>query len=132
MLRRFAEGAYVPVSSGRTAPVVDAHVSVAEGNKTTATVSLMIDSGSDVTVLPESVVGVLGLKAVDRLDLFAFDHDRASSYNVVEVALKIGLIRLRAVRICVAPGPYGLLGRDLLDRVTLELHGPQQRWVLLR
>lgn len=132
MPKKFAEGIYQAVSPGRTAPVVDARVSATAGADTWATVSLIVHSGSDVTVLPERIVEALELTVVDTENLLSFDSDRTSSYNLVQVALKIGHIRLRTVRICVAPGPYGLLGRDLLDQVTLELHGPQQRWVLLR
>lgn len=59
-------------------------------------------------------------------------HVEDVEYPVVELRFGQGDGRVPSVRLCVVDREVGLLGRDLLDLVVLELDGPNQRWTMSR
>ncbi|HRI10494.1 MAG TPA: aspartyl protease family protein, partial [Nannocystaceae bacterium] len=73
---------------------------------------MLIDSGADITVLPESAAAQLGVEVVDEVLTKVFDGSLVRS-KVVEVDLKLGKGRFPG-RYLLAPCEAGLLGRDVL------------------
>jgi hypothetical protein len=99
----------------------------ARGNRLSG-VSLLIDSGSDATFLPASCLGQLGLK-VDperRYAVGAFDGTRSECDSVQCDLVFLGRI-FRGVYL-ILEAAYGILGRDVLNELSLVLDGPGLNW----
>lgn len=93
-------------------------------------VPMLVDSGADITVLPESAAGLLGVEVVDEVLTKVFDGSIVPT-KVVEVDLKLGKGRFPG-RYLLASCDVGLLGRDVLNELVVELHGPTLFWQLRR
>jgi len=103
------------------APVLPVRLGPPRTEPATA-VAALVDSGADVTVLPEglpqalglpqvSVVTVRGVAGTARLPVYAAEVEAADRRQIVEV---VGL------------GGEALLGRDLLNRWVVVLDGPRR------
>jgi predicted aspartyl protease len=119
-LRRRYSTAFEP-----PAPVVPLVVR-APGGADWVSVDAKIDTGADVSTLPRHVAS--------RLDLPAVRVARAAGFSGVPVevivyAADVDLdgTRIEAVDVLVTERPYALLGRNLLRRAVLHLHGPGER-----
>ena len=89
---------------------------------------MLIDSGADVTLIPASSVQRLGLEAHNQEDyeLVGFDGNKSVAKSV-----QCELIFLRrAFRgvYLVVDDTTGILGRDVLNHVSLVLDGPNLDW----
>ena len=107
------------------APVVPLVVR-APGGADWVSVDAKIDTGADICTLPRHVAR--------RLDLPAVRVARAAGFTGVPVevivyAADVDLdgTRIDAVDVLVTERPYALLGRNLLRRAVLHLHGPGER-----
>jgi predicted aspartyl protease len=84
--------------------------------------SALVDTGADVSVLPRGLPARLGLPAVDRVVVAGVDGLRHPlPVYAVEVALNGYRTAIRAVSLGATP----LIGRDLLNRITVHLRGPE-------
>ena len=84
----------------------------------------LVDTGADMTLVPEPVARILGLPVISQIrvtgvtgtaegaDVFAAAIELAGKNLLVEV---------------VAFGEETIVGRDLLNRLVLRLHGPGKR-----
>lgn len=91
-------------------------------------VAMLIDSGADVTLLPASAVNCLGLDAdlQHGYGLMGFDGTKS-----IAKAVKCGLVLLGQVywgTYLVIDDPCGILGRDVLNHMSLLLDGPRLTW----
>ncbi len=90
------------------------------------TISLvaLVDTGADATVIPQSVARRLRLPAIGSILV------RGVGGMTRQVPLYSAVIELAGTRDQVevlALGEEALVGRDLLNRWTVTLHGPQQQ-----
>ncbi|MEN6452466.1 MAG: retroviral-like aspartic protease family protein [Thermoguttaceae bacterium] len=108
------------------APVAAINVRTVDRRKRVSNVSMFIDSGADVTVLPASVVSQLGLPNHGNREVTAFDGSESVAASVECEVLFLGQV-YRGVYL-VVDDQYGLLGRDVLNRVSLLLDGPRLTW----
>ena len=85
---------------------------------------MLIDSGADVTLVPESVLGELAIQPVSGkyYELLGFDG-RAAMVPVATLELLFCRRTFRGQFLIVAQ-PWGVLGRDALNAVSLVLDGP--------
>lgn len=93
-----------------------------------ADVPMLIDSGADVTLVPQSAVDVLG-SIVDlnqSYELMSFDG-ATSSARAVQLEL-VFLKRIFRGRFLVIQQDTGILGRDVLNHLYLLLEGPLLNW----
>ena len=98
---------------------------------TAATISdihMLIDSGADVTLIPSSSVDLLGLKldADESYEVKSFDG-RIGTLR----AVRLDLIFLRKTfkgRFLLINQDWGILGRDVINHVSLYLDGPRLTW----
>ena len=99
---------------------------------TVADVPMLLDSGADVTLVPQAVVGELGLApSAERLyELIGFDGS-ISFAQIVQLDL---LFLGRAFRgeFLLIDQKWGILGRNILNAVPLLLDGPHLNWDELR
>ena len=95
---------------------------------TVANVVLLLDTGADITLLPRAAVERLDLTPVaeSRYELTAFDGTKSQA--PVAVVDMILFKRIYRGRYLLIEAEQGILGRDVLNHLTLLLDGPGQQW----
>lgn len=89
---------------------------------------MLIDSGADVTVVPRSAVDRLGVSPTSgvRFEVSGFDGSRSLAGAVTLEMRLLGHIFRR--QFLVADLACGILGRNVLNALSLLLDGPSLRW----
>lgn len=108
------------------APVVSVKLRSPESGATREEILLLIDSGADVTLLPKSAVDSLGIVTFATYELIGFDGTRSTA-----AAVRADLLLLNKTfrgQFLVAHQEVGILGRDILNSVSLLLDGPRLMW----
>ena len=90
---------------------------------TNAAISGKIDSGADLTVLPESLVAQLGLSANGRVWTRGFEGTY-SHRLLYYVQMRVEGFNVPVVRCVASPRKDVLLGRNVLNRFVILLDGP--------
>jgi predicted aspartyl protease len=101
------------------------------GTGTTATsmiVPMLLDTGADVTLVPQRAVEALGATlAPDRLyQLQAFDGS-VSFARIAQLELVFMRKRFRGQFLTIDQ-EWGILGRNILNKVAIVLEGPSKTW----
>ena len=99
----------------------------ATGN-TISGVPMLLDTGADVTLIPQSSAIQLGLAIDSResYELVGFDGS-LSTAPVVQLDLFL-LGRLFKGRFVVVNQSYGIIGRNVINNLTLVFDGPRLNW----
>jgi hypothetical protein len=110
------------------APVAIVTLRMDNTEATVSDVLLLLDSGADVTLLPRTAVDQQGVAALagQREELAGFDGSRSFASVVVLDMLFLG--RVFRGRYLITEEQIGILGRDVLNHVTVLLNGPRQEW----
>jgi hypothetical protein len=110
------------------APVAVVSVRDPTGGSTVNNVPMLIDSGSDVTLVPRASVVELSLQIDPNAgyELEGFDGHRI----VAQVAQLDLIFAEKAFRgkYVIADSNMGILGRDVLNHVAVLLDGPRLSW----
>ncbi len=120
--------AYDPQRLNPPAPLAMVALHTQDGRNTLSDVVMLIDSGADVTLLPTSSVSALGLEPDEQrgYELMGFDGTRSVAMSVQCDLVFLGRVYRGAYLI--VEGAYGILGRDVLNHVSLVLDGPRLGW----
>jgi len=96
--------------------------------KTVSDVPMLIDSGADVTLIPQQSVTRLGatIEPDTGYEVMGFDG-RKSIAQVVSLDM-IFLRRAFRGRFLVSTQEWGIVGRDVLNHVSVLLDGPRLVW----
>lgn len=91
-------------------------------------VPMLIDSGADVSLLPRSAILPLldNASGLPTYDLIGFDGNKSSA-EAVQVRLRF-LGKNFGGQFLLIDQPHGILGRNILNNVKLELDGPALSW----
>jgi predicted aspartyl protease len=110
------------------APIADVILRNPMSGATLSEVHLLIDTGADVTLLPQVAVEALGIRPVAGIQyqLAGFDGSKIFA-EAVELDLIFLHKRFRG-RYLITKSNQGVLGRDVLAGVALALDGPRQIW----
>jgi hypothetical protein len=93
----------------------------------TLEISVLLDTGADITLLPRLAVERLGIKPLKKeYELLGFDGNLTMAQ-----AAELDMVFLNKAyrgRYLLINDDRGILGRDVLGSVALLLHGPRQEW----
>ena len=109
------------------APVATVSLRRPGSNASIENVPMLIDSGADATLLPESAIVSLGLAGTgERYALVSFDGTISESEAVHAVLLFLD--KTFRGRFLPVKSEIGVIGRNVLNRVRLLLDGPALNW----
>jgi hypothetical protein len=110
------------------APVARVSLRNPESHETIIDVPMLIDSGSDLTLLPAAFVQQLGPSVPMERDyeLEAFDGSKTVAKSV---RLELKFLKHKFTgRFVLLDSPSGILGRNVLNHCALILDGPNLTW----
>lgn len=88
---------------------------------------MLIDTGADISLVPKWVVEEMGIDEDDELyELAGFNNNRSFT-RAVSLSLSFANRTFHG-KFLVIDQPYGILGRNILNRIILVLDGPRQEW----
>ena len=110
------------------APLAKVTLRNQENGNTTSDVPMLLDTGADVTLIPQSSVSQLGLTMdlSESNELMGFDG-RLSVAPAVQLDL-ILLGRVFRGRFLIINQEWGVIGRDIINHVSLLFDGPGLNW----
>jgi hypothetical protein len=119
---------YDDISFRPPAPVAAVTLLTPNRQKSVPAVEMLIDSGADLTLVPARAVRLLGLEADQqrRYPLMGFDGTTS-----VAASVQCGLVFLGQIywgAYLIIDDSVGILGRDVLNHVSLLLDGPRLSW----
>lgn len=93
-----------------------------------ATASMLLDTGADVTLVPAAIAAQLNLVAAaeTQYELIGFAGARTMA-----TAVQLEMIFLNKIfrgRFLLINQAWGIMGRDVLNLVSLSLDGPNLAW----
>jgi hypothetical protein len=111
------------------APVARVSLRNPDNSAATADDDLLIDTRADVTLLRRSTIEQLGIPIVANVayELVAFDGTKSSA-AVAIVDMRF-LNRVYRGRYLLVDAGQGVLGRDVLNHLSLLFDGPAQEWL---
>jgi hypothetical protein len=110
------------------APLARVTLRDSTNGKTVARVPMLLDSGADVTLIPQQSVSLLGVSVEPDTGYEVTGFDGRKS---VAPVVKLDLIFLRRAfrgRFLVGDQEWGVVGRDVLNHVSVLLDGPGLVW----
>jgi predicted aspartyl protease len=105
-------------------PVVEVGLSLLQQTEAETHLTALIDSGSDVTLMPLDALESLGAKPIDKVRIRGIlgYSQQASLYLI---CLYIGPHRLPGIQVAALTAPDDcLVGRNVLNRLEITLNGP--------
>jgi predicted aspartyl protease len=110
------------------APVASVKLRHSQNGAMVEDVLLLLDTGADVTLLPRSAAEKLGVQLLpdQKYELMGFDGSR--SFAPVVALDLIFLNRAFRGRYLLIDESQGIMGRDVLNHVSLVLDGPRLEW----
>jgi predicted aspartyl protease len=110
------------------APVAYVSLQDPETGASLSNVPVLIDTGADVTLLPANYVEQLGMKPVRDIayEIQGFDGEPKLA-KMVELEL-VFLGRKFSGQFLLIDQPIGILGRNILNVLSITFDGPRGKW----
>ena len=111
------------------APVASVTVRSPVSGRTVSNVLLLLDSGADVSFLPRGAMADLIDRSQEsaQYEVEAFDGTKSLA-PVVQMEL-VFLGKSFRGQFLLVDAPYGFLGRNILNNISLLLDGPSLNWM---
>ena len=90
-------------------------------------VPMLLDTGADVSLLPRSRVASLVPPGARQYELEAFDGTRSTAPAVTAELRFLG--KTFRGQFLLVDGWHGVLGRNVLNNLSLLFDGPSRRWI---
>lgn len=88
---------------------------------------MLLDTGADVSLLPRSLLASLISPEAKQYDLEAFDGSKSTA-PAVNVKIRFLGKSFRG-QFLLIEGWHGILGRNVLNNLSLLFDGPSQKWM---
>ncbi len=119
--------AYDGVHFDPPAPVAVVSLRCPQTGSHIESLEMLLDSGADVTLLPRAAVDQIGVSPIDRqCELMGFDGSRSFARVVVLDMILAG--KTFRGRYLVIDAPRGIIGRDVLNHLSIAMNGPALEW----
>lgn len=106
-----------------SAPVIDCTVSIPGGAPASSRACRgLIDSGADITAIPQNVVTELRLARVDRIPVAGYDEVTRLK-DVYAAKVSVPPMEEKVFKVVVTREDYALIGRDLINHWMVTLNG---------
>jgi len=103
-----------------------------ESSRLQENVPMLIDSGADVTLVPQYVIELLDVQTSSETPRKLLNFDgQISSAQVVALEMRFQGRTFRG-QFLITQDKVGILGRNILNKIPLVLHGPHQEWYELK
>jgi predicted aspartyl protease len=110
------------------APLARVTVRTRDRANSVSDVPMLIDSGSDTTLIPRSCADRLGLRGETQEGVLLVGFDGSESRaEVVDVEVRF-LRRTFRGEFPIIDDEVGILGRNVLNRLSIVLDGPRLDW----
>ena len=110
------------------APVARVKLRNPHSGATVADVLLLVDTGADITLLPRTAVELLGIPLLAGQQSEVMGFDGSKSFAPVVMLDVLFLQRAFRGRYLLIEAERGIMGRDILNHVSVLLDGPRQQW----
>jgi predicted aspartyl protease len=107
------------------APVITIQVSPLNQSELTTTVDCLVDTGADLSLIPQRLAEEFNLAPEGVIIVEGFDGERQQLY-LFAVDIVVEEFRLDGLEVTAYPTDHAILGRDILNRFRLLLDGPAQ------
>lgn len=121
-MQEYEAGAWDP-----PAPIVRA--TVRGPSDAAADVPMLIDTGSDVSVVPQAVAEAIGAPVHASRVPVRFFTGAEEGWDAADLSVEFARFRFEGLFL-VVESSYGILGRNILNLVRLALDGPRLTWTL--
>lgn len=110
------------------APIAQAMLRSVETGEMVKNIPMLLDTGADLTLVPRIAVSQLGVSPIshEACEVTGFDGNRSVASVVVVDLILFGLA-FRG-RYLLSDDAIGIVGRNVLNHVTLEFNGPALEW----
>jgi predicted aspartyl protease len=105
------------------APLLDVLVRHPRSSDRSRRVPARLDTGADLSAIPQAVADELELLAARTIVAETYDGSQASVKTYL-VVLEAAQARFRRLEVILIPEDYALLGRDVLNHFYARLNGP--------
>lgn len=95
----------------------------------TLVLAALVDTGADTTIIPESIARRLRLPATQKVQIRGVGGSLRQAFTHV---VAVDIASIREMLEVVALGDEALIGRDLLNRWTIVLRGPQHLMEIMK
>jgi predicted aspartyl protease len=109
--------------------IVPAVLSGVVRNRPKVQLPALIDTGAELTAVPNSAVNRLRLYAVDRIEVEDI-HARVETVDIYTVRITVTDMPVREMEVVPTNQPFVILGRDWLEDYYLLLNGPDHSFLL--
>jgi predicted aspartyl protease len=110
------------------APIAKIAIRTTESGKRLRDLEMLLDTGSDITLLSKERLHELGIAPSNKkeYELVGFDGRiiKSEIYHLQVIFLGKRFIG----NYCAVDNPVGILGRDILNQITILLDGPNLEW----
>ena len=111
------------------APFLLVAISPRAASPTAQSVGALLDTGAEISVIPQHIVDALGLVPYAEMLIESFDS-RRQRVDMYAVSLGFAGYHLSPVRVVAFRADYAILGRDVLNRFLTTLDGPNQAFTM--
>lgn len=112
------------------APFLTVRISRINLDEPTLTVDCLVDSGADVSLIPQQLADDLNLAPADAMIVEGFSGEQ-QQLPLFAVTMVIENTHLIDLEVVAYPTAYAILGRDVLNRLRILLDGPAHQLNLL-
>jgi hypothetical protein len=110
-------------NQGRPAPMVEIGVASVSSRKRRQTIKALVDTGSDITAIPQPLAAGLHLTPISRVEIEDLAAERATVLSYA-VQLAVAGVVIPRLEVVLTNLDHAILGRDVLSRFYISLNGP--------